>query len=60
RTAYRRLADPRVTDADEAEALIADLPATYLITAGLHSPETGPPEMVMELAYRLAASDAPA
>ncbi len=27
--------------------------------AGLHSGETGPPEMLMELAYRLVASDTP-
>jgi hypothetical protein len=57
--AYRRLADPRASDGGEAEALIRELPVVYLITAGLHSPETGPPEMVMELAYRLAVSDAP-
>jgi len=60
RAAYQRLADPRSLDAAEAADLIADLPVTYLITAGLHSAETGPPEMVMELAYRLAVSDAPA
>ena len=59
RAAYRRLADPRVTDRAEAERLAADLPVLYLLTAGLHSTETGPPEMVMELAYRLAASDDP-
>ncbi|MFW6205923.1 MAG: M14 family zinc carboxypeptidase [Gemmatimonadota bacterium] len=59
RDRYRRLADPRVSDADAAEALVADLPAVYLITAGLHSTETGPPEMVMELGYRLAVSEAP-
>ena len=27
--------------------------------AGLHSAETGPPEMLMELAYRLAVEDSP-
>ncbi|MDX1674688.1 MAG: M14 family zinc carboxypeptidase [Longimicrobiales bacterium] len=59
RDGYRRLADPRVSDPAEADSLIADLPVTYLITAGLHSRETGPPEMVMELTYRLAVSDAP-
>ena len=26
---------------------------------GLHSGETGPPEMLMELAYRLAVEDTP-
>ena len=59
RRGYRRLADPRTSDAGEAARLIADLPVVYLLTAGLHSTETGPPEMVMELAYRLAASDDP-
>ncbi|MBW3554356.1 MAG: hypothetical protein KY466_12630, partial [Gemmatimonadetes bacterium] len=59
RRAYRRLADPRVSDRAEADRLIAELPVLYLLTAGLHSTETGPPEMVMELAYRLAASDDP-
>ncbi|HUG38836.1 MAG TPA: M14 family zinc carboxypeptidase [Longimicrobiales bacterium] len=59
RRAYRRLADPRVSDRAEADRLVAELPVLYLLTAGLHSPETGPPEMVMELAYRLAASDDP-
>ena len=27
--------------------------------AGLHSGETGPPEMLMELAYRLAVEEGP-
>ncbi|MGH7477264.1 MAG: M14 family zinc carboxypeptidase [Longimicrobiales bacterium] len=53
------LADPRGTSADEARQLIASLPVVYTFYAGLHSTETGPPEMVMELAYRLAASDDP-
>lgn len=54
-----RLADPRLASAEEAERLIAELPVVYTLYAGLHSPETGPPEMVMELAYRLAVSDDP-
>ncbi len=54
-----RLADPRLASAEEAERLIAELPAIYTLYAGLHSTETGPPEMVMELAYRLAVSDDP-
>ena len=53
------LADPRNTDAAEAARLIDELPAVYTFYAGLHSTETGPPEMVMELAYRLAVSDHP-
>jgi hypothetical protein len=53
------LADPRGTSAAEAERLIQELPAVYTFYAGLHSTETGPPEMVMEMAYRLAVSDDP-
>ncbi|MFO8172878.1 MAG: M14 family zinc carboxypeptidase, partial [Longimicrobiales bacterium] len=46
-------------DSAEAERLIADMPLIYTFYGGLHSPETGSPEMVMEMAYRLAASDHP-
>jgi len=60
REGLNALSDPRGTDAQEAERLIAELPAVYTFYAGLHSPETGPPEMVMEMAYRLAVSDDPA
>ena len=31
----------------------------YVVLGGLHSSETGPPEMLMELAYRLAVEDSP-
>ena len=31
----------------------------YLALGGLHSAETGPPEMLMELAYRLVTEDSP-
>ena len=44
---------------DEATRLIAITPPMYHLMAGLHSAETGPPEMLMELAYRLVASDTP-
>jgi hypothetical protein len=54
-----RLADPRGLSADEARTLIAKTRPHYHITAGLHSTEVSPPEMVMELAYRLAVSDEP-
>lgn len=54
-----RLADPRgLTDA-EAQALIAQTKPIYTISGGLHSAELGPPEMLMELAYRLATEDSP-
>ena len=54
------LADPRGTDAEEAARLIAEMPIIYAAYGGLHSPETGAPEMLMEMAYRLAVSDEPA
>lgn len=57
--AMNALADPRRTPAAEAERIIREMPVVYTLYAGLHSTETGPPEMVMELAYRLAASDDP-
>ena len=54
-----RLADPRgLTEAD-ARAVIARAKPIYLLMAGLHSGETGPPEMLMELAYRLAVEEGP-
>lgn len=59
RQAYHRLTEPRETSREEMEALIQDLPMVHLITAGLHAPETGQPEAVAELAYRLAVSDDP-
>lgn len=54
------LADPRKTSPAEARDIIEKAKPIMHITAGLHSPETGPPEMVMELAYRLAVSNHPA
>ena len=54
-----RLADPRkVTDA-EAEQLIGEGKAFYWASGSIHSPETGSPEMLMELAYRLAVEESP-
>jgi hypothetical protein len=55
-----RLADPRGVSASELEPLLAATKPIYYLNAGLHSPEMGSPEMVMELAYRLAVSDEPA
>jgi hypothetical protein len=52
----RRLADPRRTAGEETEILEKARPF-YLFTGGLHSPETGSPEMLMELAYRLAVGE---
>ncbi len=59
RDGYRRLTDPRSTTRDEADQLIAELPVIHLVYAGLHSPETGHPEVAVELAYRVAVSEDP-
>ncbi len=54
-----KLADPRgITDA-EAEQLIGEGKALYWASGSIHSPETGSPEMLMELAYRLAVEESP-
>jgi hypothetical protein len=53
------LADPRRTDAAAMEAIVARVKPFYMLHGGLHSTETGSPEMLMELAYRLAVSEAP-
>lgn len=44
---------------DVADALIAEGVPIYWATGGMHSTETGPPEMIMELAYRLAVEETP-
>jgi hypothetical protein len=54
-----RLADPRRTPRDEARRLASEGKVFYWLLGGLHSTETGSPEMLMELAYRLAVSDKP-
>ena len=54
-----RLADPRGLGEAEADTVITRAKPIYLLMAGLHSGETGPPEMLMELAYRLAVEEGP-
>jgi len=56
-----KLADPRTIRLDDAEAdrLVAASTPVYYITGTIHSPETGAPTALMELAYRLAVDDAP-
>jgi len=54
-----RLADPRGLSPEQASDIIAKAKPIYMFTGGLHSSETGPPEMLMELAYRLAADESP-
>ncbi|HEX2271037.1 MAG TPA: M14 family zinc carboxypeptidase [Pyrinomonadaceae bacterium] len=54
-----KLADPRKLSETEAHALVAEGKPFYWASGAIHSTETGSPEMLMELAYRLAVSDAP-
>jgi len=53
------LADPRKLDKEEAKKLLEEGIPVYWLTGGLHSPECGAPEMLMELAYRLAVDESP-
>src|SRR6478609_3121321 len=59
RARLTKLADPRTINMDENEAdrLVADSFPIYYITGTIHSPETGSPTALMELAYRLAVDD---
>src|SRR5713101_6266837 len=54
-----RLADPRTINLDDAqaEALVTATTPIYYITGTIHSPETGAPTALMELAYRLIVDD---
>jgi hypothetical protein len=56
-----QLADPRTMGLDDAKArpLLDQSWPVYYITGTIHSPETGAPTALMELAYRLAVDDAP-
>ncbi|HEU4714304.1 MAG TPA: M14 family zinc carboxypeptidase [Pyrinomonadaceae bacterium] len=52
-----KLADPRKLSETEAHTLVAEGKPFYWASGSIHSPETGSPEMLMELAYRLAVED---
>jgi hypothetical protein len=54
-----RLGDPRGLSPAAADALIAEGKPMYWVDGSIHSPETGAPEMLMELAYRLAVGNSP-
>ncbi len=54
------LGDPRkIASQAQADDLIQKTVPMYWATGGMHAPETGPPEMLAELAYRLVASEEP-
>ena len=61
RARLTKLADPRSINMEEAEAdrLVAASFPVYYITGTIHSPETGSPTALMELAYRLVVDNSP-
>src|SRR5947207_7745363 len=61
RARLAKLADPRTINMDDAEAdrLVAASFPVYYITGTIHSPETGSPTALMELAYRLVVDNSP-
>jgi len=56
-----KLADPRTLELNDAAAdkIVAEAVPVYYITGTIHSPETGAPTALMELAYRLAVDESP-
>lgn len=52
-----RLADPRGLAPEERARLVREAKPIYWLTGSIHSPETGSPEMLMELLYRLAVEE---
>jgi hypothetical protein len=56
-----KLADPRSIGMNDtvAQHLIDQVVPVYYITGTIHSPESGAPTALMELAYRLAVDDSP-
>src|SRR5712675_1808216 len=59
RARLAKLGDPRTINMDDAEAdrLVGASTPIYYITGTIHSPETGAPTALMELAYRLAVDE---
>jgi hypothetical protein len=53
------LTDPRKTTEQQAQQLLRTAKPIYWITSGMHSTETGGPEMLIELPYRLAVQETP-
>jgi hypothetical protein len=54
-----KIADPRGLTPDQVKTLIQTTKPHYHLMGGLHSGETGPSEMLMELTYRLATETSP-
>ncbi len=54
-----RIADPRGLSEAEVQRILNTTKPNYHVIGGLHSGETGAPEMLMELAYRVATETSP-
>src|SRR6187200_2199372 len=54
-----KIADPRGLSETQISQLVATTKPHYHLMGGLHSGETGPSEMLMELVYRLATETSP-
>src|SRR3954464_10327242 len=54
-----KIADPRGVPPEQIKQLIATTKPHYHFMGGLHSGETGPSEMLMELCYRIATETSP-
>ncbi|MBZ5724486.1 MAG: hypothetical protein LAP87_05770 [Acidobacteriia bacterium] len=54
-----QLGDPRKITGEQAKELIKTAKPIYWANSGIHSPETGGPEMLIELAYRLIVEETP-
>src|SRR3954471_13756710 len=54
-----KIADPRGLSTEQVKQLVATTKPHYHFMGGLHSGETGPSEMLMELCYRLATETSP-
>ncbi len=54
-----KLSDPRKITEEQAREIIQTGKPMYWANSGIHSPETGGPEMLIELAYRLIVEETP-
>jgi hypothetical protein len=59
RANLKRIADPRGMSESQVRELITQTKPHYHLMGGLHSGETGPSEMLMEMVYRLATETSP-
>ena len=59
KAATARFADPRLTTPAQFEAMLPQARPFYFFNGAIHADESGAPDMLMELAYRLAVSEDP-